>query len=218
MAARRQTGIAEPGLRHVRIESDLVAERVQFPRQIQDVKAPARGDRNPQRLGHGHLISLPGPRSRLAMLFPSQNRAVCGARVHARCTRLVHARPRSGSERIGRLSSSKYGRRLSLVEARGGRPIYRRGHLQAPIGRGVAGCEAPRAPALRDLQPQPVVREQARTLSRSSVRLEIQKYSEPSAKWQSCSSVFSATIARLMAGISIDRVVMRSRFHFTQKA
>ena len=71
MAARRQTELQSPGLRHVRIESDLVAERVQFPRQIQDVKAPARGDRNPQRLGHGHLISLPGPRSRLAMLFPS---------------------------------------------------------------------------------------------------------------------------------------------------
>ena len=64
------------------------------------------------------------------------------------------------SERIARLSFSKDGRRLSLAGARGGRPFYRRGHLQAPISRGVAGCKAPRAPALRDLQPQPVVREQ----------------------------------------------------------
>ena len=48
-----------------------MAERIQFPRQIQDVKAPARGDRNPQRLGHGHLISLPRPRSRWAMPIPS---------------------------------------------------------------------------------------------------------------------------------------------------
>ena len=67
MAARRQPELQSPGLRHIRIELDLVAERVQFPRQIQDVKAPARGDRDPQRLGHGHLISLPRPRSRWAM-------------------------------------------------------------------------------------------------------------------------------------------------------
>ena len=70
MAARRQPEFQSPGLRHVRVELDLVAERVQFPRQIEDVKAPARGDRNPQRLGHGHLISPPHPRSRLAMVIP----------------------------------------------------------------------------------------------------------------------------------------------------
>ena len=63
MAARRQPELQSPGLRHARIESDLVAERVQFPRQIQDVKASARGDRNPQRLGHRHTFPLRLPLS-----------------------------------------------------------------------------------------------------------------------------------------------------------
>jgi len=80
--------------------------------------------------------------------------------VRARCARFVDAQPRSDSERIARLSFSKDGRRLSLAGARGDRPFYRRGHILAPIGRGVAGCIAPRAPALRDLQAQAVVREQ----------------------------------------------------------
>ena len=64
------------------------------------------------------------------------------------------------SERIARLSFAKDGRRFPLATARRGRPFYRRGHLQAPIGRGVAGCKASRPAAFRDLQPQRVVRQQ----------------------------------------------------------
>ena len=63
MAARRQPEFQRPGLRHVRVELDLVAERVQFPRQIEDVKAPARGDRDPQRLGYCHIFPLRLPLS-----------------------------------------------------------------------------------------------------------------------------------------------------------
>ena len=108
MAARRQPEPQSPGPRNIRVESDIVAERVQFPRQIQHVKAPARGDRNSQRLGHRHFISLPRPRSRWVMPIPSSKRS--HAR-RARSARPVLAQPRSDSAWTARLSFSKEGRR-----------------------------------------------------------------------------------------------------------